>query len=79
VPTRPSPLTENDQETADGENVTNVMDSEVERSIDVIEEVTPGSLIAESPATRSSERTQPQGVHPLLPETTPHHGGSTSV
>ena len=71
---RPSPLTENDQETADNDNVENdVVDAEVERSIDVIPEVTSGS-----PINGSSNRVERNSPRPLLKDTASHHA-TTSV
>jgi len=74
---RPSPLEENDSETAaaaeDADD--DVIDSEVERSIDVIPEDTPGSQSTGSSVTGS---TGTRSVRPLLKDTVPHHA-STSV
>ena len=68
---RPSPLTENDQESAG--NVDDVVDSEVERSIDVIPEVASGL-----PITGSLDATDSHSPRPLLKDTASHHA-TTSV
>ena len=74
---RPSPLTENDSEAAGNGN--DNADLEVERSIDVIPEVTTGSpVIYPDPVPGSSERTEPRGTRPLLKDTA-SHPASTSV
>jgi len=74
---RPSPLTENDSETAaaarDADD--DVVDSEVERSIDVIPEDTAGSQISDSSVTGPAET---HNVRPLLKDTASHHA-TTSV
>ena len=74
---RPSPLTENDSETAESAAHADddVVDSEVERSIDVIPEDTPESQTSGSSITGSSET---RSVRPLLKDTISHHA-STSV
>jgi len=60
---RPSPLAENDRELVDvaetaanDECIVDVVEPEVERSIDVIPEVTPASSVSGSPMLGSSER-----------------------
>jgi len=77
---RPSPLTENDCEAADGDanDDVDVLDLEVRRSIDVIPEVTSVSPVSGSPVTGSSERAETHSPRPLLKDTTSHHA-TTSV
>jgi len=85
VHSRPSPLAENDRETAeidepaanDNDNV-DIIDPEVERSIDVIPEVTPVSSVSGSPTPGSSERMGTRTTRPLLTDTAAGHS-STSV
>ena len=83
---RPSPLAENDHETAEvaetagnEDEIVDMRDPEVERSIDVIPEVTPASSVSGSPSLGSSERTgSTRHTRPLLPDTAVGHS-STAV
>lgn len=86
VHARPSPLAENDSETAEVDETAvnnnddvDVLDLEVERSIDVIPEVTPASSVSGSPTPVSSERTErKKTTRPLLTDTATGHS-TTSV
>ena len=62
----PSPLTENDQESA-GNDDADVVDSEVERSMDVIPEVASGL-----PITGSLDAADGHSPRPLLKDTASH-------
>jgi len=80
VRARPSPLTENDHETpeegsVDDDSVDVLEPPEVERSIDVIPEVTPVSSVGGSPVAGSSERTasEKQSSKPLIKDSLASH------